>query len=130
MQPRIRLMRSFDERSHSYLGYILRVQGTVADQDREFEVAIGPGAQAKRQFHQGNQVEGVGVPVEDPRLETAELYKGEPAESSQARRGTCRRAATLDRRPARTRGIPAARTSAPSQRRPTRAGARAASGAA
>jgi len=24
IQPRIRLMRSFDERSHSYLGYVLQ----------------------------------------------------------------------------------------------------------
>ena len=29
IQPRIRLTRSFDERSHTYLGYLLRVEGTI-----------------------------------------------------------------------------------------------------
>jgi len=28
VQPRIRLMRSFDERHHSYQGYVLRIDGT------------------------------------------------------------------------------------------------------
>lgn len=28
VQPRIRLTRSFDQRSHTYQGYLLRVQGT------------------------------------------------------------------------------------------------------
>ena len=28
IQPRIRLTRSFDERSHTYLGYLLRVEGS------------------------------------------------------------------------------------------------------
>lgn len=29
VQPRIRLTRSFDQRSHTYLGYALKVRGTV-----------------------------------------------------------------------------------------------------
>ena len=29
VQPRIRLTRSFDERSHAYLGYLLRIQGSI-----------------------------------------------------------------------------------------------------
>lgn len=41
IQPRIRLMRSFDERSHSYLGYVLRVEGTIEDKPGEFLIAIG-----------------------------------------------------------------------------------------
>lgn len=32
VQPHIRLMRSFDERNHSRLGYVLRVEATVKDQ--------------------------------------------------------------------------------------------------
>ena len=28
VQPRIRLLRSFDERHHSYQGYVLRIEGT------------------------------------------------------------------------------------------------------
>jgi hypothetical protein len=31
IQPHIRLMRSFDERSHSYLGYLLRVDGIFGE---------------------------------------------------------------------------------------------------
>lgn len=41
IQPRIRLMRSFDQRSHSYLGYALRIQERIADEEREFSVGIG-----------------------------------------------------------------------------------------
>jgi hypothetical protein len=41
IQPRIRLMRSFDERSHSYLGYVFRVEGTIEDELGEFMIATG-----------------------------------------------------------------------------------------
>ncbi len=61
VQPRIRLTRSFDQRSHSYLGYVLHLKGTVAGEAGEageFVVAIGEG-----------------VFVTDPRTETADLYK-------------------------------------------------------
>lgn len=36
VQPRIRLTRSFDQRSHAYLGYALKVRGTVGTEAREF----------------------------------------------------------------------------------------------
>ncbi len=75
VQPRIRLTRSFDERSHSYLGYVLRVRGPLAGEAGEFLVAIGKGAQARHAFRAGDRVRGLGVPVADPRLETAGLYK-------------------------------------------------------
>jgi hypothetical protein len=75
VQPRIRLTRSFDQRWHTYLGYVLRVQGTIGDEEREFLVAIGEGAQAKHGFQVGDTVSGEGLPVADPRLETAELYR-------------------------------------------------------
>ena len=75
VQPRIRLLRSFDERSHSYLGYVLRVLGTRGGEAGEFVVAVGKGAHEKHRFCVGDQVSGKGVPVADPRLETAELYK-------------------------------------------------------
>ena len=41
VQPRIRLTRSFDERSHTYLGYPLRIEGTVGGVSAEFRVGIG-----------------------------------------------------------------------------------------
>ena len=50
VQPRIRLTRSFDQRSHSYLGYALSVTGTLGDQEKEFLIGIGKGAQAKHKF--------------------------------------------------------------------------------
>ena len=56
VQPRIRLMRSVDERSHSYLGYVLGVDGEICNEEREFLVGIGKGAQAKREFRVGDVV--------------------------------------------------------------------------
>jgi hypothetical protein len=75
IQPRIRLTRSFDERHHAYLGYVLRLQGTFGGEEREVLVAIGQGAHAERQFRAGDRVSGEGVPVADPRTEVADLYK-------------------------------------------------------
>ena len=75
VQPRIRLTRSFDERSHSYLGYVLRIDGTCAGEAGEFLIAVGEGAHAKHRFQTGMELAGTSVPVEDPRKETAALYK-------------------------------------------------------
>jgi hypothetical protein len=75
IQPRIRLMRSFDERSHSYLGYVLRADGTIGDELGEFIIAIGKAAQAKHRFQAGMEASGLAVPVPDPRLETAGFFK-------------------------------------------------------
>lgn len=75
MQPRICLSRSFDERYHNYLGYVLRIEGTCGDQSGEFLVAVGKGAHDRHRFCAGVEMSGVAVPVEDPRLETAGLYK-------------------------------------------------------
>ena len=75
MQPRIRLTRSFDQRSHTYQGYLLRPQGTIGDDQRECLVAVGEAAHAEHQFRAGDRVSGEGVPVADPHTEVAELYK-------------------------------------------------------
>lgn len=75
VQPRIRLTRSYDQRDHSYLGYVLGVRGTVGAEERDFVVAVGEKAHADHQFRVGDRVSGEGVPVADPRMETAELYK-------------------------------------------------------
>ncbi len=50
IQPRIRLIRSFDERSQNYLGYSLVIKGVIDDVEREFSVGIGKAAQQKQQF--------------------------------------------------------------------------------
>jgi len=75
VQPRIRLMRSFDERSHSYHGYVLRINGTCADETGEFLIAVGKGAHQEHQFRVGMELSGLSVPVDNPRLETAGYYK-------------------------------------------------------
>ena len=75
VQPRIRLSRSFDERYHSYHGYVLSISGTCGDKTGEFLIAVGKGAHEKHQFHAGMELSGQSFPVYDPRLETAEYYK-------------------------------------------------------
>ena len=75
VQPRIRLARSFDERHHSYLGYVLRVDGVCGEENGEFAVAVGKAAHQKHRFCVGMEVSGLSVPVSDPRLEIAGLYK-------------------------------------------------------
>jgi hypothetical protein len=75
VQPRIRLMRSFDQRYHSYHGYVLRIDGTCGDESGEFQIAVGKAAHEKHQFRAGMEVSGLSVPVPDPRLETAGFYK-------------------------------------------------------
>jgi len=75
VQPRIRLTRSFDERQHSYQGYVLRVEGECGDDTGEFLIAVGKGAHQEHRFEARMQVSGVSVPVADPRLEVAGFYK-------------------------------------------------------
>jgi hypothetical protein len=73
------LGRSFDQRSHTYLGYALRVRGNFGSEVREFLVGVGEGAHAKHQFQVGDTISGEALPVADPRLETVEFYKIESA---------------------------------------------------
>ena len=75
VQPRIRLLRSFDQRSHSYLGYVLQVQGMIGGEERTLFIGIGKGAQAKHQFRAGDSVSGKSEVVPDARTEVAEYYK-------------------------------------------------------
>lgn len=75
VQPRIRLLRSFDERQHSYQGYVLRVDGTCDEETGEFLVAVGKGTHEKHRFRAGMELSGQSVPVDDPRMETAGFYK-------------------------------------------------------
>jgi len=75
VQPRIRLNRSFDERSHTYLGYALRINGQIGEETRAFWVGIGKAAQAKNAFQSGVQITGECLQVADPRMESVEFYK-------------------------------------------------------
>ena len=58
VQPRIRLTRSFDQRTHSYLGYTLTIQGLIDGEERTFTVGIGEEAQVKHEFKAGEVVSG------------------------------------------------------------------------
>ncbi len=69
VQPRIRLSRSFDQRSHTYLGYALRVRGSIGSEVREFLVGVGQGAHAKHHFRAGDTVSGDALSVADARLD-------------------------------------------------------------
>jgi hypothetical protein len=75
VQPRIRLLRSFDQRNHNYLGYALRIRGLIRNEEREFLIGIGKGAQAKYMLCVGDTVSGLCERIEDPRMETVEFYK-------------------------------------------------------
>ncbi len=75
VQPRIRLIRSFDERWHDYPGYVLRIDGTCGGNTGEFLIAVGRVTHEKYQFRAGMELSGLSVPVNDPRLETAGYYK-------------------------------------------------------
>ena len=75
IQPRIRLIRSFDQRSHVYLGYTLQVYGIVGGEERTFDIGIGKGAHAKHQFRIGDVISGKSEVVSNPRTEIVEYYK-------------------------------------------------------
>lgn len=75
VQPRIRLTRSFDQRTHSYLGYTLTIQGSIDGEERTFTVGIGKESQAKHQFKAGEVVSGKSDEVQDPRSDVSEYYK-------------------------------------------------------
>jgi hypothetical protein len=75
VQPRIRLLRSFDQRSHSYLGYSIGIHGIINGEERDFSVGIGRSAQAKHKFKVGDEISGESLPVTDPKKEPVEFYK-------------------------------------------------------
>ena len=75
VQPRIRLLRSFDQAHHSYLGFVLVVDGTIGGDARQFAVATGKAAHAKHQFRIAMEIGGEGIPIGHSKLETADLYK-------------------------------------------------------
>lgn len=75
VQPRIRLLRSFDQREHSYLGYVLSLDGIVGEVPGRLSIAVGPTVHEKQRFHRGMAVSGRAQPVADDRRETAAYYK-------------------------------------------------------
>jgi hypothetical protein len=75
IQPRIRLTRSFDEASHTYVGYAITLEGEINNQHTTFSIGIGKAAHAKHQFKVNDVISGECVPVPDPDLEPVNYYK-------------------------------------------------------
>jgi hypothetical protein len=75
IQPRIRLTRSFDEASHTYLGYAIRLEGELGNQQTIFSIGIGKAAQAKFNFKVNDIISGECLPVPDPDMEPVAYYK-------------------------------------------------------
>ncbi len=75
VQPRFRLLRSFDQRHHTYLGYAIRVRGRIGERDGEAWFGVGKAAHQKYQFEVGQAARGQAQPVADPRLEPVDYYK-------------------------------------------------------
>jgi hypothetical protein len=75
IQPRIRLTRSFDEASHTYLGYAIKIAGTIDNQQATFSIGIGKAAQAKFSFKVNDIISGESLPVPDPDMEPVDYYK-------------------------------------------------------
>ena len=84
VQPRIRLLRSFDERSHSYLGYVLRVDGVIDGEARIFTVGVGEAAQAKHGFRVGDVVCGNLRRRGGPRAGSCRVLQGEPTAAAES----------------------------------------------
>ena len=75
IQPRIRLTRSFDESSHTYLGYAITVEGELDTTNTIFSIGIGKAAHAKHEFKVNDIISGECVLVPDPDMEPVEYYK-------------------------------------------------------
>ena len=75
IQPRICLLRSFDQRHHNYRGYALHIKGMIGENERAFVIGIGKAAQEKHQFRVGDAVKGESQPVLDHRMEVVQFYK-------------------------------------------------------
>ncbi len=75
VQPRIRLLRSFDQRHHSYLGYALQIDGMIDGSSGNFWVGIGQSLHAKHSIQAGDTVEGFCLQVADPDLEWVAYYR-------------------------------------------------------
>ena len=75
IQPRIRLTRSFDEASHTYLGYAITLEGELDYTKTIFSIGIGKAAHAKHQFKVNDVISGECVPVPDTDTEPTQYYK-------------------------------------------------------
>ena len=111
VQPRIRLMRSFDQCSHSYLGYVLRIEGIIGEKEGVFSVGIGQAAQAKHKFRAGGRAFWTGGTCRRSENGTLRLLQGQWLEGCRLRCGESIFAPALVRCSDRTESLPRARAS-------------------
>ncbi|MDP3445466.1 MAG: hypothetical protein Q8T08_21620 [Ignavibacteria bacterium] len=69
------MLRSFDEASHTYLGYAIKLEGELDNTKSAFSIGIGKAAYAKHQFKVNDVITGECVSVADPNLEPTQYYK-------------------------------------------------------
>ncbi len=75
IQPRIRLTRSFDEASHTYLGYSIMLDGELGNQQTRFSIGISEAANAKQQLQVNDTISGECLPVLESVKESVDYYK-------------------------------------------------------
>src|SRR3990172_5076345 len=76
VKPMIRLIRSFDQISHAYLGYTLVMDAVVDGKEwNGLRVVVGQKTHEKNRFHIGYCVSGEALPIEMPEKEWADIYK-------------------------------------------------------
>ena len=71
VQPRIRLLRSFDQRQHNYSGFALLIESGTSPS----WVGVGPAAHAKYHFCAGGIFSAEVEAIANPELETVDFYK-------------------------------------------------------
>lgn len=75
IQPRIRLTKSFDEASHTYLGYDIKSENNLDDQQTIFSIGIGKAAHAKHQFKVNDIISAECLSIPEPDMELVRFYK-------------------------------------------------------
>ena len=76
VKARIRLLRSFDQLSHSYLGYTLVMTALVNGREwTGLRVAVGQKTHEKNRFRIGDTISGEALPIENIYQEWADIYK-------------------------------------------------------
>ncbi len=76
VKARIRLLRSFDQVHHAYLGYTLVIEALVDGKEwKDCRVAVGQKTHEKHIFLKGDYISGEVASIEYPEQEWADFYK-------------------------------------------------------
>jgi len=70
------LIRSFDESSHAYLGYAIRLTGELDGRQSIFSIGVGKAAHVKHQLKVNDSISGECLPVPDPDTEWNRFASG------------------------------------------------------